>query len=244
MDNHFHFDLPLFFQVSLLFIILGLVVFMARHTWRQIKHRRWRERLNLTQHQTVFEHIYGHVDAFDCSLNARKKKDDLSYVYGEIDFESFIACLSLTRPKPHECFLDLGSGSGKAVIAAAMVFNLNSFGIELFNELNQLAEEAKSTLVTMSSYLDLAEKVHFINADFLTMPWPDAHIVFINATAFFGDMWKQICMKIDELSHCRMIITTTRPLQNPNWVLVGQSQSAMSWGVVDVYFQQKLDTFD
>lgn len=244
MDNYAHFDVTLFVQVSLLFLISGLVIFMIRHTWRQIKHRRWRERLNLTQHQTVFEHIYAHVDAFDCSINARKKQDDLSYVYGEIEFESFIASLSLTHPKPHECFLDLGSGSGKAVLAAAMVFNVNSFGIELFKELNELAEEAKNTLVTMASYQHLAKKIHLINDNFLTIPWPDAHIIFINATAFFGDIWLHICKKIDELASCRMIITTTRPLNNANWVLVGQTQSAMSWGVVDIYFQQKLDTFD
>lgn len=41
-----------------------------------------------------------------------------SLVYGEIDFFSFAAIMEKVEPQPGELFVDLGHGTGRAVVAA------------------------------------------------------------------------------------------------------------------------------
>lgn len=70
----------------------------------------------------MFQNLYEDVDGYSISRKARVKMDAFAYTYGEIEFLSFIALLSLVKPNENSVFYDLGSGTGKAVIAAAMVY--------------------------------------------------------------------------------------------------------------------------
>lgn len=59
-------------------------------------------------------------------------KPDFTLTYGEISFESFIDILTIIRDKYFtlcggEIFYDLGSGSGKASIAAALFHNFQKY---------------------------------------------------------------------------------------------------------------------
>jgi hypothetical protein len=45
-------------------------------------------------------------------------KKSSSLVYGEIDFFSFAAIMEKVNPAPGELFVDLGHGTGRAVVAA------------------------------------------------------------------------------------------------------------------------------
>lgn len=86
----------------------------------------------------------------------------MEYSYGEIEFFSFIALLSLINPNENTVFYDLGSGTGKAVIACGMVFPVQkSIGIELFPELYLHSCQQVEQLAAIKQYDTQAQKLSF-----------------------------------------------------------------------------------
>lgn len=109
-------------------------------------------------------------------------------IYGEVEFYSFAALLSLIHPKKNDVFIDLGSGAGKACVTAALAFNIHQcIGIEIVPELHQLSTDVKN-----HCHEPLKTQLTFICDDFLRYPLEKASIIFINATAFFGDNWNKV----------------------------------------------------
>lgn len=219
---------------------IGLAIFIAvlfvRKLIKEFKIWRWNRSLNLNQHQRVFNEIYKNHKGFEISKLARKKMDAPEYVYGEIEFLSFIALLSLTKPNNDTVFYDLGSGTGKAVLAAAMVFPLKkSVGIELFKELFQNAWLHTLQLAKNQDYIRSAEKISFINCDFLKADLQDATLIFINSTALFDPTWTALCSKLESLPHLQTVITTSKQLKSSQFSLERTVLVMMSWGIVRAF---------
>ena len=211
------------------------------YTKWQTKHaiHRWRKALNIKQHQKVFQEIFEQVDGFCLSRKSRTENDAMEYVYGEIDFESFIAVLSLTKIDTNTIFYDLGSGTGKAVIACAMVFNPSkSIGVEIFPALHASATAQQKKLNQLPEYKDQANKLAFINDDFLEINLAEATLIFINATGLFGDTWNKLNQRLEGLSSKPTIITTSKKLSIKNYTLQHSTKAIMSWGVVDIYYHK------
>jgi len=199
--------------------------------------KRWRNNLSIQQHQKVFHSIFDPIDGFTLSRQARTQTDAMEYVYGEIDFESFIAILSLANPNANTVFYDLGSGTGTASIACSMVFNVQkSIGIEKFEGLHNSANQQKAELKKIPGYALSANKIYFIHDDFLTANIDPATLIFINATGLFGETWDQLNQRLDQLPKRPIIITTSKPLSAMNYTLTHTTQAKMSWGIVDIYY--------
>lgn len=226
----------------LILILTSVVIIIFGKQLRQkITLIRWRKSLNLNQHLQVFQKLYVQVDGFSLSKHARKSKDAFEYVYGEIDFESFIALLTLCKPNSSTVFYDLGSGTGKAVIACAMVFKVHkSCGIELFSSLHQASLLQQQRLSKLADYQLKAETISFINDDFMKIRLNDASIVFINATAFFGETWKSISKHLEALQTGTLVITTSKPLYSSNFITLHKTTVAMSWGPVFSFIQRRI----
>lgn len=65
------------------------------------------------------------IDAINSAWMERDDKNLLGnrdFTYGEARFYSFYPLLMLTRPKPGEVFVDLGSGTGLPSAVAAIMF--------------------------------------------------------------------------------------------------------------------------
>lgn len=201
----------------------------------------WRKRLKLNQHEAVFQTLFVLVDGFALSRVARLKQDAFEYVYGEIDFTSFVALLSLTKPDDKTVFYDLGSGVGKAVIACAMVFRVQkSIGFEWFESLHQSACEQQKRLSDMPSYSFISETVQFFHADFLTKNIQDATLIFINATAFFGETWVNITRYLEQnAAENSLVISTSKALKSTFFSTIQTVTVQMSWGCVAAYIQKR-----
>ena len=97
--------------------------------------------------------LYRGVDGKRLSLQGRERynKENLSLTYGEIKPESFLQILLSINKLPGQVFIDLGCGSGMALMTAA--FSSCNFtkvwGIELLPELTQAAESVVQLLMTM-----------------------------------------------------------------------------------------------
>lgn len=220
------------------FILLIFIHFYRKKKMLNIK--RWKKSLNLEEHSHIFHELYQHVDGFSISKQARQKQDAIEYVYGEIEFFPFIALLSLAKPDNNTVFYDLGSGTGKAVLACAMVYPVkNSIGIELLPELHQEACNRTKQLASIKNYKEQAQKIKFILGSFLEVNLNDATLIFINATTLIGAIWTHLCARIDQLPHLNSVITTSKPLISSHFFLFKSTLIQMSWGIVKVYIHHR-----
>lgn len=196
--------------------------------------------------------LYREVQADKISRRDRKrlKIGDDAFIYGEIDFLSFAFILDKVKPQAGEIFYDLGSGAGKAVIAAALSFDfVKSVGVELLPGLCAVANEqiskahtlVKSQNKTLSdTYLARLSRIEIINVDLQQCDFSEANIVFINATCFGYGMWEKVQEKLNSLQSGSRIIVTTKKIQHENFQLLNSDQELMSWGMNSVQIYQKI----
>ena len=219
-------------------LILLITFFFTRYRrWQQkAAIKQWYKHLDLKKQYANFQQLYQGVDGFSLSRLARAEHDAFEYTYGEIDFVSFIALLSLTNVDANTIFYDLGSGVGKAVIACAMVFNVRkSCGFELFSNLHLTAMEQHKKLESLVGCQEKAKAIHFINGNYLHADFNDATLIFINATALFGDTWIEINQRIEQICPAATIITTSKKLTSHFFEVKRTSIVQMSWGPVRAY---------
>ncbi len=220
--------------------LLILLAVSIPHWLRGLAYKRWHKKRALDQHLSAYIELYATVNGFTLSHAARHTRDAMEYVYGEIDFIPFIALLSLTKPDENTVFYDLGSGTGKAVIACAMVFNVKeSHGIELFSSLHHAACNQLQSLSDMTDYSTTIQKIHFTNDHILNSDFHDATLIFINATGFFGEPWVTISQRIEQTTQCATVITTSKPLKSTAYSIIHTTSVQMSWGIVTAYIQQR-----
>jgi hypothetical protein len=185
--------------------------------------------------------LFSAVNGFELSRNARINHDAFEYVYGEICFAPFIALLSLAKPDENTVFYDLGSGIGKAVIACAMVYNVkSSCGVELFASLHQAACERHARLESTPDYKLVADKICFMNNNFLNRDLNKATLVFINATGLFGQTWEDLVKRLEQSTHCNTVITTSKSLKSSVFVILHTTSVEMSWGVAAAYVHERI----
>jgi protein-L-isoaspartate O-methyltransferase len=91
--------------------------------------------------------------------------------YTPSGYDEIVHAIDATGLGPGDCFLDVGSGLGKAVMLAALLTGAVSCGVERDPKLHALAESAARALALKS--------VRFEQADALEMVVPDADVVFM-----------------------------------------------------------------
>lgn len=80
--------------------------------------------------------------------------------------------LEILKPKPNEVFLDIGSGDGRAVIAAARDYGCRAIGIEQDHERVALARQN-------AAMEGLHGRATFIEGDFTKIEWPRADVGYV-----------------------------------------------------------------
>lgn len=220
-------------------IVVMTLVRIYKNQIKKNKIKRWSQSLNLEHHAEVFKNLFSRTDGFLLSRQARQEGDAFDYTYGEIEFFSFIALIALTHPDENTQFYDLGSGIGKATIACAMVFDLKkSCGIELFTNLYEAALELKKDLEQIPGYEHSTKYIEFIHDDFLKVDLSEATLIFINSTAFIGELWEKISQKLAEVAVGATIITISKKLSSNAFVVKRTTLVNMSWGIATAYIQE------
>lgn len=229
-----------FLITAIVYLLVLASVYYYPHVKQEIHLWRWYKNLSIKKHHQNYLQLFAVVDGFALSRQARLSANAFEYTYGEIDFLGFIALLSLTRPHENTIFYDLGSGVGKAVVATAMVFKIRkAFGIELFAPLHQAALHQKKQLQQIPFYQEKAANIFFIQNDFLNVNFYDATLIFINATAFLGDVWETLQQRLAKTHTGTIVITTSKTLNSSNFLLLHSTYVLMSWGVVMAFIHKK-----
>lgn len=150
-------------------------------------------------------------------------------------------------------FYDLGSGSGKAVIAMSLVHPFTKLiGIEYLENLVGISMSIQksydsSIMDKFSKYknifsFDKPNHIEFIHGDFLKQSWKDTSVIFANSTCFSLDMMASIANKANkECKPGTIIITFTKRLTtlNLDWELRDGFRRLMTWGVATIYVHRR-----
>lgn len=240
-----HSQAIIFGSILLFFVLWGLFRQRIRY-WVELLHERgWKSTIQYDHCLTLFKNLYTDINPVTVSLKERQEKgiiDDTSYIYGEIVFYSFVRILEQAQPKPGEIFYDLGSGGGKAVFIAGLVFDLTAYGIEKLTSLYQLSCELKEKLQKMPEFKNYfpskTVNIEFINADFLEYDFSNGDLIFVNATCFRGIIFDQLIKKFLNLKVGSRIILVSADLDDiGGFEVIYKNDHLMSWGLnrVSIY---------
>ncbi len=226
---------------KLIYITVITLFIFSLYRWQNLyKIWRWKRKIGLNQHLKALNLINRDFNGFHISKQARLQSDSLEYVYGEIELISFAALISLCAPSKSSVFYDLGSGIGKTVLFCAMIFPIKkSCGIELLEPLHQAALTQYQHLCKNENYRENLQCVTYHQGNFLDMDLSDATIIYINATAYFGETWHLLNSKLEQLSQNPIIITTSKQLTTEAYELIRITRVQMSWGIVKAFIYKR-----
>lgn len=172
---------------------------------------------------------------------------DTNLTYGEI---TGLASINSMIQRIRECgslmqvggsFYDLGSGTGKPVVAAALLHSFSlCCGIEVVNKLYTASLRAKleydkhhvsqtEIIFREGSFLDLDE-----------VDWTTGDVVYANSTCFSTEMMKAISAIASHMRPGAFFISLTHPLdESAGFEVIAEERLEVSWGSADFYLQRK-----
>lgn len=238
----------IFFSILLVFLVWYFNRIRIRYWVALLQERGWKSSIHYDRCFKLFSKLYEGINATALSLQERKEKnlyEDYTYTYGEVTFYSFVNLLEIVQPKPGEVFYDLGSGAGKAVFIAGLVFDLGkACGIEkltgLYNLSSQLVEKLKTIPETQQYFPNKQFNIEFIHGDILSQDISDANIVFISATCFRGEFWDRVVGKLAKLKTGTRVILGSVALNIGGYKLIHTNLHLMSWGMSTVFIYEKI----
>ena len=150
-------------------------------------------------------------------------------------------------------FYDLGSGTGKAIIAMSLMHKFKKvIGLEYLENLIKLSQGIKQNYnKTINEIFEKNKRlfsfdkpniIEFIQGDFLKHNWENASIIFANSTCFSMDMINNIANKANkECKSGTIIITFTKKLNklNSDWELREGFRRLMTWGIATIYIHKR-----
>ena len=150
-------------------------------------------------------------------------------------------------------FYDLGSGTGKPVLAMSLIYRLKRLiGIEFLENLYKLSLGIKQNYDKtignkFENYrqlfnFDTPNQIEFLQGDFLKHNWEDTSIIFINSTCYSINLMNNIANKANkECKSGTIIITFTKRLTalSVDWELRDGFRRLMSWGIATIYIHRR-----
>lgn len=180
--------------------------------------------MTLDDARARFEALYVHVEGYALSHSDRRRRaDDRSLIYGEITFEGLYALLLACEPRPGETFFDLGCGTGKALVAAALQFPFaRCVGVEL---LPGLCEAARRVLHEAK-----LPRIELIEGDLFDIELHTPGIVFVHATCFEPELMERLAEKLETAPTGTRIILVSQLMPGGRFEHLGQRSCQMEWG--------------
>lgn len=191
-----------------------------------------------------FEQLYSHVDGYAISKKAISKlsKYYVGHMYGEITYRGFLRTLAMAKPKKNEVFYDLGSGTGKVVILAAMLANFSKVvGIEIFQELFDASQKVLDNYKELSGLNSKSpQSIVFIHGNFNNLDFSDADVIFMNATTWSYEFGALFIRKLEQLKKGARIITSTLVIKSDKFKIKPIGSIDFSWGDEEVFIHERV----
>jgi SAM-dependent methyltransferase len=185
-------------------------------------------------------------------------------VYGEITFQALGVALEKIKKvygKPdvgdsgatgfmqegqRGVFYDLGCGTGKPVVAAAIAHTFDvCYGIEILEGLYSVALDVLNAYNTRGkAKLNRSMDTHvqmmlgsFLN--FSVKDWRDADVLYINSTCFDENIMMGLAKLARGLKKGAFVITLTKQLPSDEFAVLEYEMQKMSWGDATLFILQK-----
>jgi Histone methylation protein DOT1 len=194
----------------------------------------------------IFNQCYKNINGYSLSVKGREEyhHEGKSFIYGEVIPESFYSFLSEAKPAKGEVFYDLGSGAGKAVLLAHMLFDFSeSKGVELVKPLYEASNKAKTIYTAYNNVYQYREKninqtLSFMNENILEVDFSDADIIYLNWVTWTDELRLALQRKLALLkAGSRIVSVTLSPDSNreARYDLLNKQEYPFSWGDSTVF---------
>lgn len=188
-------------------------------------------------------------------------------VYGEVTFETLAIVIEKIKKfyglpnigssgsegvlqSKGGAFYDLGAGTGKPCIIAALMHNFDvCCGVEMLEGLYAVSQDVANTYSTrgkthqFTASREFQTHVSFVHGDILNMKlkdWRDGDVVFINSTCFDDPLMDRISNLALGMRRGTFVISLTRRLSNNDFAVIESEMYKMSWGEATVFISQKI----
>ena len=216
------------------------------------KNKKLAQDMVLSELSSLYEE-YTFATAKDASLTDDIRRDsnncnhsEDSLVYGEIDLTGFCQLLNDIPHTSDDIFYDLGSGSGRAVFAARFSGDYKEcIGIELLENLHQLASSVQSLYKFQYQHKLIHQHVKFVCSDLLNYDWwTYGTVVYIPNLLFDTLLMDSIAEKAIHAPKgaywiCLKRFSSTTTSFDTMFELIQQRLVPMSWGESNVYVYQR-----
>ncbi len=200
--------------------------------------------INPVYAETLFNHLYGNINGYGISTAARASSglDTEKLLYGELPFQTWKDIIERANPRKDGVFFDLGSGTGRVVIASYLLGEFQKcLGVELLKGLHDKACEMKTEFEkNIKPQIEThvaGRELNFFRNDIFAIDLQEADFLFMNHPFKESDIFNKLEEKIlDELKAGSKIVTTIRSLKNPRFKNLGNQTYKFSWGDSTAYF--------
>jgi SAM-dependent methyltransferase len=195
------------------------------------------------------------------SISERKETErssDGTLTYGEMTYATMSAILNRLQQHPSwpsmqinngdGVFVDLGSGAGRPLFAAATLLPFKKcIGIEILESLHELAMNARKEYYQLKpswhrKYTDTIALHCGSMFDLALCDWTKADVVLACSTCFTDDMFKQLAEQGALLKTGAILITLSEalPHYHISFELLYTDVYASSWGTVEIFCHRHL----
>jgi SAM-dependent methyltransferase len=203
--------------------------------------------IDLDKAKKFFKQLYKDVDGRALSLKERddKQLSSKSFVYGEVVPESFYDVIKEANPQPGSIFYDLGSGTGKAVILAHLLFDFPKVvGVELleglYNASVQMQKQYEEEFRPKVEERMHGKIIELRLGSILDTDISDADFIFMNSTCFQDDLMEEIEKKLEDLRPNATVITLSKAIRSPAFYQEKHKLFEFSWGQATAFYHRKL----
>jgi len=194
--------------------------------------------------------LYDEDKAATVSVQCRKKYhaySQNSLIYGNSHLPSLYEIFSKVKPCAGEVFYDLGSGSGRVVLFAALSFPfMKCVGIELVDELVRLAKDQLKLMQGRVPNLEgydpsMLGEIEFIRGDLTKVDVSDADVVYTASTCFDEKLILALANSLEkQVAKGTRVITLAKSLPSKEFKVFYQQLCPMEWGETTIYFQERV----
>ncbi len=198
-----------------------------------------------TYAETLFNSLYNNVNGYSVSNTARAAATDTDtskFLYGELPFTTWQQIVAKAEPKLDGVFYDLGSGTGRVVMASHLLYNFHKcVGVEFLAGLHNKALEVKDvfdkTIRPQILNHVTGRELQLIQGDIFNTDLHDADFIFMNHPFKDGEIFMDLEKKfLRELKPGTKIVTIIRALRSPEFKSHGSQTLKFSWGDSTAHF--------
>ncbi|MSU75404.1 MAG: hypothetical protein EXS55_02745 [Candidatus Magasanikbacteria bacterium] len=198
--------------------------------------------------EKIFNELYADIDGYALASKGKQTlgRYDSHLTYGEITWDTFLDIMAEVQYRNnHKIFYDLGSGLGKAVIAAAMLGNFTHvLGVELLTELHHAAKKIlfrfnKTARPHLAAH-NRGVVVDYIHKDLFDHDWSDGDVVFMQTTCFNESLMERLEEQAENLKPGSLVVTLSKYLRNPSFKIITQKKYPFGWGEATVFIHKKM----